>query len=154
MKGPGAIALAVMGLCAPLVAQGGPTRRAAHSSIANRHEVTSPDRQQVAVVTRRGRVKVNGRLVRSGQGQALGQPVWRRDSRAVAFLQRSRHGMQLVVLPELDPRHPLVWQLPSTASRLRRVFWISAKQLGIGAREMVPRLVVSWSTPAANLPLW
>lgn len=151
MKGPGALALAVAVLCAPTLAAGG---RQGRSSITNRFEISSPDRQQVVTVTRQGRVRINGQLVRSGAAQALGSPVWRRDSRAVAFLQRSRHGMQLVVLPELDPRHPLVWQLPSTADRLRKLFWISARQLGIGVQELIPRLVVSWSTPAANLPLW
>ena len=151
MKGPGALTLAVVILCAliPATANSAPRRRAR----ANQ-SFTSPDQQKVVQVTRKGRVRLNGRLVSSGPGRVLCRPVWRKDSGALAFLQRSRYGMQLVVLPELDPRHPLVWQLPSTADRLRKVFWIAHHKLGVGVKELVPRMVVSWSTPAANLPLW
>jgi hypothetical protein len=150
MKGVGVLALAVL-VCALAPGRGeGAPKRTGKISV----NISSPDRRQVVEVNRRGRVVLNGKQVRSGPGKALSRPVWRRDSGAVAFLQRSHYGLQLVVVPELDPRHPLVWQLPSTADRLRKVFWISARRLGVGEKELVPRLVVSWSTPAANLPLW
>jgi len=153
MKGPGALAVMVFCALALPPALASPTpRRAAHPNAS--YEVTSPDRRKVVLVTGQGRVKVDGKLVRSGPGKPLCRPVWRRDSRALAFLQHSRHGTQLVVLHDLDPRHPLIWQLPSTADRLRKVFWISRRQLGVGANELMPRLVVSWSTPVASLPLW
>ena len=145
MKGPGALALAVMVQCVLMPA---------HAAPRASYELNSPDHRQVVQVTRTGRVKINGKPVQSGPGTPLFRPVWRRDSRALAFLQRSPHGTQLVVLPSLDPRHPLVWQLPSTADELRTVFWISQRQLGVGATELMPRLVVSWSTPVASLPLW
>jgi hypothetical protein len=150
MKGPRVLALAVVFLAlVPRSSDGAPRRRGKLSA-----NISSPDQRQLVEVTRRGRVVLNGRQVRSGPGTALSRPVWRRDSGALAFLQRNHHGLQLVVVPELDARHPLVWQLPSTADRLRKVFWISDRRLGVGAKDLVPRLVVSWSIPAANLPLW
>jgi len=146
MKGPGAITLAVVFLCAPLAATARPTRGTSNEQRQVLKEVASPDGRHTAALTRRGRVMLDGRTVRSGPGQALAGPVWRRDSRALAFLQRTANGMQLVVVPGLDAAAPLVWLLPSTAATLRKVFWISSRQLGVGHNEVVPKLVVSWTT--------
>jgi hypothetical protein len=140
-------------VCAPLTATSKPPLAStARSRSVKRHRVRitstlqSPDRRHLVEVTSRGRVRLDGKGVRSGAGKLRGKPIWRRDSNALAFLQRSSFGLQLVVLPRLDHRRPLVWHLPPAADELSKVFWISPRRIGIGAKEMVPRLVVNWSS--------
>jgi hypothetical protein len=140
MKGSGAIALAVMVLCAPLASNAGTPRAAKRKS--NRSVKTSPDGSHKALITVRG-VMLGRRLVRAERGQVKSL-VWRRDSRALAYLQRTDLGLQLVVLPRLDSLRPLTWRLPAHAQDLSRIFWISDTRIGVGNRELVPRVVVSW----------
>jgi len=111
----------------------------------------SPDGRHQARVTLRG-LQVDGRSISSGPGLILGHVTWRRDSRALAYLQRSPQGLQLVVLPRLDSDSPLTWLLPSHADGLTKVFWIGRSRIGVGARELVPRLVVSWRTVVRTPP--
>lgn len=144
--------LVAMVVCAPLTATSRPPLASARSRSVKKSGVRitstlqSPDRRHVAEVTSTGRVRLDGKGVRSGAGKLCGKPIWRRDSHALAFLQRSSFGLQLVVLPRLNHRQPLVWHLPPVADGLSKVFWISPRRIGIGAKELIPRLVINWST--------
>lgn len=149
MKGPGALALMAMLACAPTGAWARSPR------IEERLQFTeikaSPDGRHLARFTRRG-LQLDGRLIDSGPGPILGQVTWRRDSRALAFLQRSPRGLQLVVLPRLDSESPLTWLLPLGADGLSKVFWVGPSRIGVGAKELVPRFVVSWRTVVRTPP--
>jgi hypothetical protein len=140
MQGSGALALAVMVLCAP-VASNARAPRAKRSKL-NRIVKASPDGAHKALITVHG-VKLGRRLVRAERGKVKSL-VWRRDSRALAYLQRTELGLLLVVLPRLDSHRPLTWRLPAHAQDLSRIFWISDTRIGVGNRELVPRVVVSW----------
>jgi hypothetical protein len=109
--------------------------------------VHSPDGRHRIELGAAGRVHLDGRPL-SSAGKPLSAPVWRRDSRALAFLQRGEVGLQLVVvLLDVDPWRPLVWSLPSLAgSSCRHLFWIAPQRIGVGEKALVPRLVVSWTT--------
>lgn len=140
-------------VCAPLTAASKPplastgkSRYVKRPRVRIASTVQSPDRRHVVQVTSKGRVRLDGKTVRYGAGKLRGKPIWRRDSHALAFLQRSSFGLQLVVLPRLDHRRPLVWHLPPVADELSKVFWIAPRRVGIGAKELVPRLVINWSS--------
>lgn len=106
----------------------------------------SPDRRHRATRARRG-VYLDGRLVWAGR--ALTAPVWRRDSRAFAFIQRvSSFQLAIVVIDRRDP--PLVWTLPPLIGRRPHLFWLGRRSVGVGNAPLVPRVVVSWSTGTAH----
>ena len=112
--------------------------------------VPSPDRKHRVELCTSGQLALDGQRIPL-TGTLLGRPAWRRDGRALAFLQRSGAGMQLlIVLLDVDPLTPLVWSLPSlTTGTLREVFWIGPQRVGIGEKMLVPRVVVSWTTVVA-----
>jgi hypothetical protein len=151
------IILAGLGLCVPALARERPhpatsMKRPLPPSIAAR--LLSPNRRHAAEVTADGAVRVDGRRVSAAGDQLLGSVVWRRDSRALAFLARGASGLRLVVVPDLaetDP--PLIWHLPPISDGARAVFWISSQRVGVGPRPLTPRIVVSWTTSyAARVP--
>jgi hypothetical protein len=109
--------------------------------------VLSPDGRHHIDLTASGRLQLDGRPLALAN-KPLARPVWRHDSRALAFLQRSSTGLQLlVVLLDVEPLVPIVWPLPPLMnSRLRQVFWIDPQRVGIGEKMLVPNLVVSWTT--------
>jgi len=109
--------------------------------------LASPDRRHRVELTPGGGLRVNGRWLCASQ--ALGAPVWRRDSRALAFLHQTAAGLRLVVLPELDAERPLVWQLPAVVVPRSQVFWISPQRVGVGAQSLMPQVMVSWTTTVA-----
>jgi hypothetical protein len=153
MKGPGALALVVAVLCAPLaagartpLAEKRMNTRNLRVALASSTPYTSPDGRHAALVTATGRVRLDGHPVDAGRGRVQGPVVWRHDSRALAFLQRSHLGLELVVLPRLDGSHPLTWRLPSHADGLTKVIWVGKTRVGVGARSLVPRVMVSWRT--------
>lgn len=143
MTGPRVVAT-LLAICvfAPVLAGARSGRRPKRAPVSDR----SPDRQHTVTVTAAGRARVDGRAVQSGEGRVVGRPVWRGDSRALAYLQRTPYGVRLVVLQDLTTRRPLVWQLPPAADALRRVMWVGKRRVGVGARALVPRMVISWST--------
>jgi hypothetical protein len=119
-------------------------------AIAQTRVVVAPDRTRFVEVFADGRVRLDGHHVLNREGQLLGVPVWRRDSRALAFLQRSPHGLQLHVLPDLETVRPLVWTIPALVERQLHLFWIAAQRVGVGPAVLMPRVVVSWTTTTAS----
>ena len=112
--------------------------------------IPSPDRRHEVQVTKRT-IRLDGKRLRTGKGKLHGQPVWRHDSQALAFLQGSPFGPKLVVVTLSEKHRTLVWHLPPIADELTKVFWISPRRVGIGFKEMVPQLVVNWSVDARPL---
>jgi hypothetical protein len=148
------LALLCIGLpCAP---QARPRQVSKHKETiqpkvpAQARVVVSPDRSRYVEVFTDGRVRLNGHHVLCREGQLLGAPVWRRDSRALAFLQRSTIGLRLHVLPDLEATRPLVWTIPALAERQSHLFWIAAQRVGVGPAALMPRVVVSWTTTTAS----
>ncbi len=90
-----------------------------------------------------GAVFIDGRRVHPAQGQVylLAPPRWRRDGRAVAWLERHGRRTRLVVLPDLA--EPLAWGLPPL-SQGDEVFWAAADRIVVGPTLLVPRVVASW----------
>jgi hypothetical protein len=110
----------------------------------------SPDRQKYVEVASSGKIRLNGQQVLCGSGRLMGDPIWRRDSKALALLLRSATGIQLVVLPELEVEKPLIWRLPALAESTLHLFWISSQRLGVGTSAFVPRVIVSWTTTTST----
>ncbi len=112
--------------------------------------VRSPDRLKLVEVTADGRIRLNGHHLLGGPGRVLGGPIWRQDSRALAFLLRSSSGLQLYVLPDLEAVRPLVWTIPPLEEKRVHLFWIAAQRVGVGPAALMPRVVVSWTTTTAS----
>ena len=108
--------------------------------------VASPDGRHVAEVIG-GAVYVDGRRVRTSEGNAfvLAPPIWRRDGRAVAWIERSNGQARVVVIDGVDNRvAPLPLTLPSVASD-DRVFWAGQQRIHIGPALLAPRAVATWN---------
>ena len=145
--------VALLALLLPAAAQGRSTK---HKELLPKVKapsaatvVRSPDRLRFVEVIADGRVRLNGHHPLAGPGRILGGPIWRQDSRALAFLLRSAHGLQLYVLPDLEAVRPLVWTIPPLAEKRVHLFWIAAQRVGIGPAALMPRVVVSWTTTTA-----
>jgi hypothetical protein len=107
--------------------------------------IASPCGRHVAEVIG-GAVFIDGRRVRSAEGQAfvLAPPTWRRDGRAVAWLERSRGEARLVVVPALDESpEPMPWTLPAVSTD-DRVFWAGPRRVVVGPEMLSPRAIASW----------
>jgi hypothetical protein len=107
--------------------------------------VASPDGRHVAEVIG-GAVYVDGRRVRTSEGNAfvLAPPIWRRDGRAVAWIERSGGEARVVVIDGVDNRlAPLPLTLPAVASD-DRVFWAGQQRIHIGPALLTPRAVATW----------
>ncbi|HZS36164.1 MAG TPA: hypothetical protein VFF06_05030 [Polyangia bacterium] len=94
-----------------------------------------------------GAVFVDGRRVHPSLGSVdvLGQPTWRSDGDAVAWIERQHGETRLVVVPSLgQPYEPLVWPLPRALGQ-DRVHWAGANRIVVGPEELAPRAVASWS---------
>jgi hypothetical protein len=92
-------------------------------------------------------VRVDGREVfaTSMGGTLLGEPVWRSDGAALAWLERRRGETRLVVVPEVaHPEEPIVWPLPSALSR-DRPHWAGPTRVVVGPEPLQPRAVASWT---------
>ena len=108
--------------------------------------VASPDGRHVAEVIG-GAVYVDGRRVRTSEGNAfvLAPPIWRRDGRAVAWIERSNGQARVVVIDGVDNRvAPLPLTLPAVASD-DRVFWAGQQRIHIGPALLTPRAVATWN---------
>jgi len=127
----------------------GPSSRPSRPAVtpAPGWRVHSPDGRHRIELGSSGRLLLDGQPL-AATGRPLAPAVWRRDSRALALLQRAGSGVQLVVLLlDVDPWRPLIWSLPAlTGSSCRQVFWIAPQRIGVGNKALVPRVVVSWTT--------
>jgi hypothetical protein len=112
--------------------------------------VTSPcGRHYVDVVG--GVVFVDGRRVHPASGAVylLAPPAWRRDGRAVAWVER-REGSsspQLVIIPAVEGEghpEPMPWTLPSVSPE-DQIFWAGPQRVVVGPALLVPRAVASWT---------
>jgi hypothetical protein len=123
------------------------TRRLERRVPQNLPPVPSPRGGHVVHVSG-GAVFVDGRRVHptSGGVYLLAAPQWRKDGRAVAWLERCQGQVRLVVLPEIDPRvEPLPWDLPALPSG-DQLFWAGSNRIVVGPALLAPRAVASWSS--------
>jgi hypothetical protein len=94
-----------------------------------------------------GVVYVDGRRVRTADGSVfvLAPPIWRRDGRAVAWIERSNGETRVVVIDGVDDRvAPLPLALPTVAAD-DRVFWAGPQRIVIGPALLAPRAVATWN---------
>jgi hypothetical protein len=110
--------------------------------------VTSPGGQHYVDVVA-GVVFVDGHRVHPSSGAVylLAPPSWRRDGRAVAWVERQEGASspQLVVIPAVDGRpEPMPWTLPSVSPE-DQIFWAGPQRVVVGPALLVPRAVASWS---------
>ena len=71
-------------------------------------------------------------------------PTWRRDGDAVAWIERSRGQLRLVVMPALDASaEPMPWELPAVLSA-DRVFWAGPRRVVVGPGVLAPHAIASW----------
>ena len=107
----------------------------------------SPDGRHVVQVAG-GAVFVDGRRVHPASGVVylLAPPRWRRDGRALAWLERSQGQIRLVVLPAIGPAvEPLPWVLPVLPDG-DQLFWAGSHRIVVGPALLAPRAVASWSS--------
>ena len=122
------------------------SRRRTERAPQSLRPVASPDGRHVAEVIG-GAVYVDGRRVRTADGSVyvLAPPIWRRDGRAVAWIERSSGEARVVVIDGVDSRvAPLPLTLPGVASD-DRVFWAGQQRLHIGPALLTPRAVATWN---------
>lgn len=107
--------------------------------------VASPCGRHVAEVIG-GAMFIDGRRVRGSEGNAyvLAPPTWRRDGRAVAWLERSRGEPRLVVVSLDAGPETIPWVLPTVSSD-DRVFWAGPRRVVIGPAILSPRAVATWA---------
>lgn len=128
----------------------GPPQRQGRRQSARRPQalapVVSPCGRHVVEVAR-GAVLIDGRRVRSGEGDVfvIAPPTWRQDGSALAWIERSRGEARLVVVPDLDAGpDPLPWTLPAVSTD-DRVFWAGPRRVVVGPAVLAPRAVATWS---------
>jgi len=108
--------------------------------------IASPCGRHVAEVIG-GAVYVDGRRVRTADGNVfvLAPPIWRRDGRAVAWIERSNGQARVVVIDGVESRAaPLPLTLPDVATD-DRVFWAGQQRIHIGPALLAPRAVATWN---------
>jgi len=108
--------------------------------------VASPDDRHVAEVIG-DTVYVDGKRVRVSDGNVyvLAPPIWRRDGRAVAWIERSNGEARVVVIDGVGDRvAPLPLALPAVAAD-DRVFWAGQQRIHIGPALLAPRAVATWN---------
>ena len=82
----------------------------------------------------------------------LAPPIWRRDGRAVAWIERSNGEARVVVIDGVGDRvAPLPLALPAVAAD-DRVFWAGQQRIHIGPALLAPRAVATWNDSARRLP--
>jgi hypothetical protein len=95
----------------------------------------------------RGQALLDGRPVwrASEQARVLSSPAWRRDGRAVAWLERDGAEARLVIIAEVErTTDALPWPLPAV-SRGDQVFWAARNRVVVGPHLLAPRAVASWT---------
>jgi hypothetical protein len=129
-----------------------PTRRPGQAQARRRarreapRAIASPSGRHVLEIAD-GVVALNGLPVRATTGavHVVGDPVWRADGGAVAWIERSLGETRLVVLPAVAVGSPpLAWVLPWAATD-DRVHWAGAQRVVVGPVVVEPRAVASWT---------
>jgi len=108
--------------------------------------IASPCGRHVAEVIG-GAVFIDGKRVRAGEGNVfvLAPPTWRRDGRALAWIERSQGEARLVVVPEVDDDSPpMPWTLPAVSGD-DRVYWAGQRRVVVGPAVLAPRAIASWT---------
>jgi len=108
-------------------------------------QIVSPCGRHVAEVVG-GAVFIDGRRVGPATASVyvVAPPTWRRDGRALAWIERSAGQARLVVIPALDrDAEPLPWSLPAVSSD-DQVFWAGPRRVVIGPGLMAPRAIATW----------
>jgi len=108
--------------------------------------IASPCGRHVAEVIG-GAVFIDGKRVRAGEGNVfvLAPPTWRRDGRALAWIERSQGEARLVVVPEVDDGSaPMPWTLPAVSGD-DRVYWAGQRRVVVGPAMLAPRAIASWT---------
>jgi hypothetical protein len=122
------------------------SRRRAERAPQTLRPIASPCGRHVAEVIG-GAVYVDGRRVRTADGSVfvLAPPIWRRDGRAVAWIERSHGQARVVVIDGVENRAaPLPLTLPDVGTD-DRVFWAGPQRIHIGPALLAPRAVATWS---------
>jgi hypothetical protein len=107
--------------------------------------IPSPCGRHVAEVIG-GTVYIDGRRASRDVAGAfvVSPPTWRRDGDAVAWIERSRGQLRLVVMPALDASaEPMPWELPAVLSA-DRVFWAGPRRVVVGPGVLAPHAIASW----------
>lgn len=121
------------------------SRRRAERGPQTLRPVASPDGRHVAEVIG-GAVYVDRKRIRTADGNVfvLAPPIWRRDGRAVAWIERANGQARVVVIDGVGDRvAPLPLALPAVAAD-DRVFWAGPQRLHIGPALLAPRAVATW----------
>jgi hypothetical protein len=107
---------------------------------------TSPCGRHVVHVAG-GVVFLDGKRIHPGAGvvDVVALPRFRKDGRALAWLERSGGEARLVVIPDVatDPR-PWPWALPDLAED-ESLFWAGRNRVVVGRGVLAPRIVASWN---------
>ena len=106
----------------------------------------SPDGRVAAVTVDRGgdSVVIDGERVWHGRASVTTPLRWSRAGDALAFVAQGRAGTELVVLLVEDAPVTLSWPLPRALSA-RVVTWLGPARVGVGPKELDPRVVASWT---------
>lgn len=123
---------------------------AAHGDIEQRAVVAAGPRGDASV-----RVGESVLWRAPGKGtRVVSDVVWSRAGDAVAFATRDRAGRtRLVVVMVGGDVHgqAVTWTVPPRAINVRRpaVIWLGARRVVLGASELQPALIASWTTASS-----
>jgi hypothetical protein len=123
---------------------------AAHAEVAQRAVITAGPRGDASVQIGR---RVLWRSQSAGT-RVVSDVVWSRAGDAVAFATRERAGRtRLVVVMVGGDAHgeTVSWPVPARAITVRRpvIVWLDARRVTLGASELQPALVASWSVASS-----
>jgi hypothetical protein len=125
-------------------------RRHAARGPQNLARVMSPCGGHVVEVIA-GRVFVDGRRIQTSEGSGsvyvVAPPTWRRDGRALAWVERNEGSLstQLIVMPSVGgDAEPMPWTLPSISVD-DQIFWAGPRRVVVGPALLVPRAVATWT---------
>jgi hypothetical protein len=123
-------------------------RRRAPRGLQTLARVVSPCGGHTVEVIK-GAVFVDGRRIHTSTGSVylLAPPTWRRDGRALAWVERHEGSVsaELIVLPSMGGEpEPMPWTLPSVSSD-DQIFWAGPRRVVVGPALLVPRAVATWT---------
>ena len=145
----GLVGVALIASSTAMAGQGGVIRPrsalSARSSTAGETQVSPCGRHTLRVAA--GTIFVDGRRVH-GPGErvrVVAVPVWRRDGRAVAWVETTPVGSRLAVLVDVArPDAPMFWALPTSATN-DHLAWAGPHRIVMGNNILSPRAIASWT---------